>query len=246
MSKNVSSETAARKRKLPSWLIAGYQNDEANPRSFACLQKQQEAKLPFLKFPGNIIYSHNESDCNSLCENIRQEVERLPEARPAGVDIEWPVSYNRGQQDKTAVLQICTSLDTCFVFHLSCMQGLSTELRKLLDCDKLIKVGLGIHGDLWKLERDFDLSAKRIIESSTTDLTTFANTVLNSAENWSLDRLSQHVLKRRLVKDSDVRMSDWRGFPLSSTQLSYAAIDAYASLLIYLELQKMEKSNGSH
>ena len=41
-----------------------------------------------------------------------------------GFDIEWKVTYEAGKGPrKTAVFQMCTSENECYVFHVSAMAG---------------------------------------------------------------------------------------------------------------------------
>ncbi len=65
-----------------------------------------------------------------------------------------------------------------------------------------------------------------------------ANAVLNSGQKWSLDGLVRNLLKKRLDKADSPRLSDWTRVPLSAEQLRYAALDAYAGLLVYEELNR--------
>lgn len=45
--------------------------------------------------------------------------------------------------------------------------------------------------------------------------------------------LTERVLQRRLAKLPALRLSDWEAAPLSQPQASYAALDAFACLLIH-------------
>ena len=43
----------------------------------------------------------------------------------------------------------------------------------------------------------------------------------------------ESVLRRSIEKDQTLRTGNWEAWPLSAEQQQYAALDAYASLLIY-------------
>ena len=45
--------------------------------------------------------------------------------------------------------------------------------------------------------------------------------------------LAECVLRRSIEKDQTLRTGNWEAWPLSAEQQQYAALDAYASLLIY-------------
>nr|CAD7395178.1 unnamed protein product [Timema poppensis] len=83
--------------------------------------------------------------------------------------------------------------------------------------------------DFWKLSRDFGILVKPLMEK-VIDLGKFANEVLNSNQNWSLDGLVLHLFGKRILKSENIRISDWTKIPLSQEQENYAATDAYKIL----------------
>lgn len=40
-----------------------------------------------------------------------------------GFDIEWPPSFTKGQKKKVALVQLCASVEKCYLFHLSSMSS---------------------------------------------------------------------------------------------------------------------------
>jgi hypothetical protein len=107
-----------------------------------------------------------------------------------------PVEYKAGAaQLPTALLQLATHT-RCYLFRLSSYHGqLPTNLMELLRRPDVRKVGVGITGDRMKLERDFGIDFKGVV-----DLAELANIVLRSNQRWSLSGLTIHVLKQRLAK----------------------------------------------
>nr|CAD7426670.1 unnamed protein product [Timema monikensis] len=85
------------------------------------------------------------------------------------------------------------------------------------------------HLDFWKLSRDFGILVKPLMEK-VIDLGKFANEVLNSNQNWSLDGLVLHLFRKRILKSENICISDWTKIPLSQEQENYAATDAYKIL----------------
>lgn len=190
---------------------------------------------PEYQFEGSIIYSHTSADTNILCEDIIANMKENTDT-VVGFDTEWPVTYDKGKQAKTALVQVCASESKCYLFHIACMPKFPAVLKKLLEMETLKKVGLNVEYDIWKLGTDFDIRSKDIVQKSLIELKTLANRKLKSSENWSLEGLARNVLRIRISKDPAVRKCDWRQFPLPDVQQVYAATDAAVSLLIYNKL----------
>ena len=187
--------------------------------------------LPLLKFDGSLIYSFNGSDCSLLCEEILSSLSH-EDVIHVGFDMEWPVTFSAGASKTTALIQICTGEDKCYLFHIAVMGTLPRALKTLLSSSQIIKYGINIEADFWKLGRDFDIQVRDIIRESVKDLGRLANTKLKSTERWTLDGLTRNVLRKRLNKESAVRCGQWDHYPLSEEQLQYAAADAYAGWLL--------------
>ncbi|KAM9192793.1 bifunctional 3'-5' exonuclease/ATP-dependent helicase WRN isoform 1-T1 [Mergus octosetaceus] len=194
-----------------------------------------EDGLPFLEFCGSIVYSHEASDCSLLSEDIRQT---LSCGAAVGFDIEWPPSYTKGKTAKIAVIQLCVTEEKCYLFHISSMSGFPKGLKRLLEDETIKKVGVGIEGDQWKLMSDFEIKLKSFVE-----LADVANEKLKCKELWSLNGLVKHLFGKQLLKDKNVRCSNWEKFPLNEEQKLYAATDAYAGFIIYQKLKNMNSND---
>ncbi|XP_029387943.1 Werner syndrome ATP-dependent helicase isoform X4 [Mus pahari] len=220
-------ETTSLQRKFPEWM--SMQNRRCATEEKACVQKSVlEDNLPFLEFPGSIVYSYEASDCSFLSEDICM---RLSDGDVVGFDMEWPPIYKPGKRSRVAVIQLCVSESKCYLFHISSMSVFPQGLKMLLENKSIKKAGVGIEGDQWKLLRDFDVKLESFVE-----LTDVANERLKCAETWSLNGLVKHVLGKQLLKDKSIRCSNWSNFPLTEDQKLYAATDAYAGLIIYQKL----------
>ncbi|XP_062902863.1 bifunctional 3'-5' exonuclease/ATP-dependent helicase WRN isoform X2 [Mobula hypostoma] len=221
-------------RMLPEWMAS---EETSKQLKAPCIKKNiLEDKLPFLKFPGSIIYSYEGSDCSFLSENLRYSVSS---ESAIGFDIEWPPTYVKGKVRKVALVQLCASESKCYLFHISSMSGFPSGLKRLLEDEAIKKVGVGIHGDYWKLMKDYDITMKGLVE-----LSELANKKLTCAETWSLNGLVKHLCGKQLWKDTAVRCSNWDTFPLNNQQQQYAAVDAYAGLLIYQKLSSLDVGRG--
>ncbi|CAL1532666.1 unnamed protein product [Lymnaea stagnalis] len=192
--------------------------------------------MPLLSFKGSITYSYHYSDCACICQDILSSLHH-EDKNIIGFDMEWPASYQKGFTDKTALIQLCVSEDSCFLFHVAAMCSVPKPLIDLILNPCVILVGLNITSDLWKLERDFDVRVKPAIDrGSVCELGIMANKKLKSSERWDLDGLCRNVLRHRLDKDRNLRCGNWADVPLNDMQKNYAASDALASLLLYKHL----------
>lgn len=195
---------------------------------------------PEFKFTGSIIYSHNSEDCNIICDDILSSLKSGKDMF-IGFDSEWPVTYQKGKRARTALVQICLSEDKCYLFHVSCMAKFPVMLKKLIENQSIKKVGLNVEYDLWKLEADYGVRVKNVVQNGVIELKTLANQKLKTSENWSLEGLTKNVLRMRLSKDPSVRTCDWSQYPLPEIQKQYAAGDAVVSLILYKELMKSQR-----
>ncbi|KAM9330557.1 bifunctional 3'-5' exonuclease/ATP-dependent helicase WRN [Gastrophryne carolinensis] len=202
-------------------------------RELAWKKNMLEDCLPFLEFSGSIYYSYESNDCSYLSECIRESLKDSV----IGFDIEWPPVYIKGKTGKVSLIQVCLSEKDCYLFQISSMTGFPKGLKRLLEDESIKKVGVGIEGDQWKLLSDTDVKLKGFKE-----LTDLANEKLKCKEKWSLNGLVKHLFNKQLLKDDSVRCSNWDRFPLTDDQRLYAASDAYASLLIYQKLERMDES----
>ncbi|CAH2011055.1 unnamed protein product [Acanthoscelides obtectus] len=152
-----------------------------------------------------------------------------------GFDLEWPFSFQTGPGN-VAVIQISPDLTNCYIFHISRLKKLPKGLSEFLAHDNVRLTGNNIKNDVRKLARDFvGFNVDKMIDNCI-DLGVMANTILPTTQRWSLEKLVDRLLDLKINKDKKVRQSKWHIIPLSNAQKQYAAIDAYASLLLYQKL----------
>ncbi|KAL7343182.1 ribonuclease H-like domain-containing protein [Rhodotorula toruloides] len=145
-------------------------------------------------------------------------------------DLEWSPFIRPGVQGTTALIQICDRQSVLLV-HLAQMNyQLPDVLRRFIEDEEVIKLGVHINGDVHKLRRDFDVSPRGCVEIS--DLhRRYGGVGTAGGRLISLQRLVGHYLESYLPKDEDVRMGRW-SHALSPAQIHYAANDVYASLMV--------------
>ncbi|GAC98965.1 hypothetical protein PHSY_006562 [Pseudozyma hubeiensis SY62] len=146
---------------------------------------------------------------------------------PMGLDLEW--NFSRLGSHRTALLQIC-SPSMILIIHTSAMSHrIPPLLTTILHDPTIIKTGVAIKNDALKLQRDYGIDTRNVVE-----LSNFVK--LAQPQRWaainhliSLRDLTRIYLGRKLRKDS-VRVSDWERYPLDAEQIEYAASDTFASL----------------
>ncbi|GAC72918.1 predicted 3'-5' exonuclease [Moesziomyces antarcticus T-34] len=147
---------------------------------------------------------------------------------PMGLDLEW--NFTRfGGANRTALLQLCSSR-MILVIHMSAMSHrVPPLLRTILQDPSIIKTGVAIRNDALKLQRDYAIHMRNVLELS--NLAKLAQPARWASVGTliSLRDLTRIYLGRRLRK-GDVRVSDWETFPLDQEQIEYAASDTFASL----------------
>lgn len=149
-----------------------------------------------------------------------------------GVDTEWTVSRpHRPSSERVDVLQL-SSASRSLVLHLSRMSTTPSILKELMNDPSVLKVGKSIGIDKYKLEQ------AGILCRTTLDVAVYAKrTHLVSRSSLSLQALSEKLLRRTIKKNDYVRLSDWRA-PLEADQVQYAAVDAFASLRVYMAVME--------
>eukprot|EP00898_Chlorokybus_atmophyticus_P006407 jgi/Chlat1/6768/Chrsp50S00504 len=195
--------------------------------------------LPFIRFNGKIAYAQTASEASELAAELLTEVKH---AEAVGFDIEWCVTYQRGEQPRAALLQICLnqqqhsplrSVPVCYLFHLTHC-GVPKDLRTFLETSPVLKVGVKAINDAHKLYRDYNVQVAAVCE-----LADYARRRLDrhKSARWGLDALAREILCAQVDKTS--RMCNWEALPLSREQQQYAAVDAWTSLLLYKELSQL-------
>ena len=104
-------------------------------------------------------------------------------------------------------------------------------MKELLEDNNILKVGCNILNDRTKLLEDYDLS---IPKNTFVNIAALAVVRKVLTKSMSLQDLVTQMLGLKLDKPESIRLSeDWTNVPLNVDQVRYAALDAYASILVY-------------
>ncbi|PRW57233.1 Werner syndrome-like exonuclease [Chlorella sorokiniana] len=162
---------AVRRRKLPAILSGDAPPGSSSGTAVAAAAPAAGAdeNLPPARFAGRLCYAHTGYEVEQLCQQLLQS------GIPAiGLDIEWRVLYQTGVPPRpVALMQLCFRCSsqsaaapagsyTCQLLHI-CHSGITPHLRQLLTSPDVLKVGVGIHGDSLKIQRDFGIEMQGIL-----------------------------------------------------------------------------------
>ncbi|MBD5344613.1 MAG: 3'-5' exonuclease domain-containing protein 2 [Bacteroides sp.] len=179
------------------------------------ISKEQLAELPIVEFPGAITVLETLPDAISAL--------RFLNTQPiVGFDTETKPNFRKGQCNTVSLIQISTD-DHSFLFRLNKL-GFFDEMKKFLECETTIKVGLSLKDDFHVLHRLSPFEPGGFID--------LQDIVKNyDITDSSLQKVYGIIFDGRISKSK--RLSNWEASSLSESQQAYAAIDAWACLRIY-------------
>ncbi len=158
-------------------------------------------------------------------EMIDRACNELLNERLLGFDTESRPAFQRGVVNRIALLQLSTP-QTCYLFRLNKIR-LDKAILKILESNKITKVGLSVAGDIRELE-----TLRRFRPKGFIDLQTLVPQ--HGIEELSLTKIAAITLGRRISKAQ--RLSNWEAVQLTPAQQLYAATDAWACTEIYKRL----------
>lgn len=158
-----------------------------------------------------------------------------------GLDVEWV-------RDRPASLLQLSCGSECLLLRLCHMGSPPPSLQQLLHEDRVLKVGVGVHHDLERLDSWLRAAASRDRSPSTSlpsrgglDVAPLALSVCGR-DGVCLSQIAWRVLGVRVHKAAHVRCSDWEQPTLSRAQAEYAAEDANLPLQVLRELHRQADS----
>lgn len=186
------------------------------------IDKRSISNLPKVIFPGRIVVVTTENDADKAVDFLL--------AQPIlGVDTETRPAFKKGINHKVALLQVATH-DICFLFRLN-YTGITASILKLLEDTTVPKIGLSLHDDIMSMHRRADFRPGNFI-----DLQKHVGEI--GIEDLSLQKLYANFFGQKISKAQ--RLSNWEADILTQQQKNYAATDAWACIMLYEELQKLE------
>lgn len=192
---------------------------------FSKFDKSQIGALPRVVFEGGIVVVLTESEAAKAVDFLL--------AQPLlGIDTETRPTFRKGPMHQVALLQVSTH-DVCFLFRLNQLR-LSPSVKRLLEDTKVPKIGLSLTDDLHQLRRLGDFETGHFI-----DLQDHVREI--GVEDMSLQKLYANFFGQRISKRQ--QLTNWEADVLDDKQKLYAATDAWACVMLYEELKRLERTN---
>jgi len=187
------------------------------------ISKEEVNEMPVVLFDGIITLVDEPSMVPAAIEELRK-------ADIVGVDTETKPSFTRGTRHKISLVQIST-LDHCYLFRLN-KTGFPLELAQFLADDRILKIGLALRDDFSGLNKLLPFKPANFI-----DLQSIVNSY--GILEMGLQKIFAIVFGRKISKAQ--RLTNWESPELTEQQQRYAATDAWASMLIYVQLLREKK-----
>lgn len=184
------------------------------------ISREEIDQLPLKTFNGELIVVDS-------FEKIKTALDYLQKQRVLGFDTETKPSFKKGQKNVVALLQLSTS-GKAFIFRLNKI-GLPEGLVKILVNPKIIKAGADLRQDLSALQK-----IGNFIPDGFIDIQKYSNE-FGIIDN-GLKKLTAIILGFKISKAQ--RLTNWEAPELTTSQLTYAATDAWVCYKIFTKLQK--------
>ena len=184
------------------------------------IDKATIQELPITHFEGEVIIVDHPT-------HVAPAIEYLSQHTILGVDTEARPSFKRGVHYPTALVQMAT-LERCYLFRLTHV-GMPQELADIFANPNICKVGLAFKDDLTGLKRRRSFKPTNCI-----DLQTIV--CKYGIMELGLQKIFAIIFGKKISKSQ--QLTNWENSYLTPEQARYASTDAWATLKIYLELQK--------
>jgi len=179
------------------------------------IDKQVINGMPIVKFTGRI-------HVINAVSQVKSAVTALRTSAVVGFDTETRPSFKRGERHRVALLQLSTDTDA-FLFRLH-KTGIPMPLKKFLEDENIIKVGLSTSDDFHQLSRVGELHPAGFVE---------LQQMVKQYEitDMSLQKIYAILFDHKISKNQ--QLTNWEAPQLTEAQQQYAALDAWACMHIH-------------
>ncbi|CAB1098485.1 unnamed protein product [Ectocarpus sp. CCAP 1310/34] len=158
-----------------------------------------------------------------------------------GLDCEWEPALGGATPNPVSTLQLSLPDGTAYCFHLHRRTNRATAtstipkvLQSLLEnVPSQRYVGVNVNSDASLLERYYGVKVANMI-----DVRTHARECWVETSSRSLAGMASSLVGKALPKDPTIRLSRWSNPSLTDEQVHIACLDAYASVLVHLEVER--------
>ena len=184
-------------------------------KKYKKLSKNEINSLPQIQFNGDVeVLSSN--------DNVQAAVNYLMNYDLIGFDTETKPTFVKGPLNPPSILQLAC-IDKVYIFQLD-NESLYKKLFPILSNENITKCGVSVDRDLIEL-----MYLSPFDPLSFVDLGNIARDY--DVPHHGLRGLVAMFLKHRISKGAQI--SDWSKTVLSSSQITYAATDAWISLKLF-------------
>ncbi|MDH6533726.1 3'-5' exonuclease domain-containing protein 2 [Parabacteroides sp. 52] len=185
------------------------------------ISKEDIAQLEIEEFTGRIILITTPQDAAKAVDYLKM----FPRV---GFDTETRPSFKKGQRYKISLMQIATE-EACFLFRLNHID-IPKPLEEFLTNDQILKIGLSLRDDFSAIRKRVDITPTNFL-----DLQNYVQKF--GIEEASLQKIYAILFKKKISKGQ--RLTNWDADVLTESQQKYAALDAWACLQIYNQLNQV-------
>jgi ribonuclease D len=164
----------------------------------------------------------------SEAEKLPKIIKEIEKHEVVGFDTETRPSFKKGQVYKVSLLQLAIP-GKVYIIRVN-HTGVTEDIARLFENEKIIKAGVGIRDDLKALQK-----LQPFTPSNTCELSTLAKQAGLQVE--SVKKLTALLLGFRISKSAQT--SNWEVQTLTQKQIEYAATDAWVCLELYEKLKKV-------
>ncbi len=194
------------------------------------ITKQELSQYPSEGYDGRIIVVQSESEAKKAAAYLldigREDV--------LGFDTETRPSYKKGEIHLISLVQICTASE-CFLFR-TVDPKIWEYLKPILEDENILKIGLSLKDDFRGMQRatrkELSIEPKNFI-----DLQSYTKQF--GIRDCGLSRIYANLFRKKISKK--MRLTNWEASFLNNEQKRYAALDAFATRRIYIELEKRKQ-----
>lgn len=188
------------------------------------ITKEEIAELPIEEFNGQI-------EIVQTIEEAKKALEILKEQKLLGFDSETKPSFVKGKINNVCLIQLST-LSTCYLFRINMADMLSDIISEIMENENIMKIGLSLKDDFSGINKLQNFSPNNFI-----DLQKYVKQ-FGITDN-SLSKIYAIVFNKKISKSQ--RLTNWEAETLTDKQMKYAALDAWAALVIYQQLKNEVK-----
>jgi len=191
---------------------------------YSKFDKKAITALPQVEYPGRIVVIITPGEAEKA-------VDYLLKSDILGIDSETRPIFKKGQSHKVALLQVATH-EICFLFRLNYI-GMPPAIIRLLENTDVPMVGLSLHDDILSLHRRSEFKPGKFI-----DLQNIVGEL--GIKDLSLQKIYANIFHEKINKRQ--QLTNWEADVLTDKQKKYAAIDAWACIRLYEEIERLKQS----